>query len=79
MTADNIKYLFRNEVFVKPSFVESTANATFTSAVDNINNYITYEKHANLNDRTQKEHNGNYFNYYTHDDTLKCIYIKKIE
>ena len=79
MKADNIKYLFRNEVFVKPSFVESTANATFTSAVDNINNYITYEKHANLNDRTQKEHNGNYFNYYTHDDTLKCIYIKKIE
>jgi|OM-RGC.v1.000052662 hypothetical protein len=79
MTADNIKYLFRNKVFVKPSFVQSTANATFTSAVDNINNYITYEKHANVNDRTQKEHNGPYFNYYTDDNTLKCIYVKKIE
>ena len=79
MTADNIRYLFRNKVFVTPSFVQSTANATFTSAVDNINNYITYEKQANINNRTQREYNGNYFNYYTDENTLKCIYIKKID
>lgn len=76
LKSDNVNNLFAGKSFTKPSFVKSPANITFTSDLHNINDYITYEKKNNVNDRTQKSIEDSYYNYFNDEDTERSIYVK---
>lgn len=73
---DNIKYLFRNKAFEKPTFQNASSEIVFTDNIDkNIINYITYEKKDDKKERTQKFANGSYYNYFEDEETQKSIYV----
>jgi hypothetical protein len=77
MSTTNLDHLFRGKNFNDPNFVnEISINDTFTSLDKNISDYITYEKKSDPRDRTQKEIDGDYYNYFEDEDTERSIYVK---
>jgi hypothetical protein len=79
---DNKINLLFSDVIFKPPTLKLNVNITneFTNIEQNIEKYITYEKESNPINRTQKNINGNYFNYFDlnmRNNAMKSIYLKK--
>lgn len=79
---DNKINLLFSDVIFKPPTLKLNVNITneFTNIEQNIEKYITYEKESNSIDRTQKNINGDYFNYFDlnmRNNAMKSIYLKK--
>ena len=77
MSSDNLEALFLGKYIDNPEFVSKNIETTFDGN-ESITNYITYEKKSNIDNRTQKSINDDYYNYFEDAETKRSLYILKI-
>lgn len=75
-SSNNLRKLFEGAAFKDPKLIPISINDTFTSSDKNISDYITYEKKSDSLNRTQKDIDGPYYNYFEDEDTERSIYVK---